>query len=150
MDRSLTASVSPRGRLFLEWTEDELVRPIEPALSGLLTSAFGQSPSNGLTLIASVQFEKGLNGPLEFWRRFSESYFQALCRNASQDSKQWASPQPPSEEELQERIDSSPAMRGTEYLSVPLLTNIWRELDLHTEQAVKNSGGKDLQSTCTN
>ena len=144
MDRSLTASVSPQGRLFLEWTEDELVKPIEPALSGLLTSAFGQSPSNGLTLIASAQFEKGLNGPLEFWRRFSESYFQALCRNASQDSKQWSSPQPPSPEELQERIDSSPAMRGTEYLSVPLLTNIWQELDLHTQHAIKRSGGKDL------
>ncbi len=144
MDRTLTASVSPQGRLFLEWTDDELVKPIDSALSAPLISAFDKSPSSGLTLIASNQFETGLNGPLEFWRRLGESYFQALCRNASQDSKQWSRPLPPSAEELQERIDSAPAMRGIEHLSVSLLAKIWQELDLYTEHAVKKSGGKDV------
>ena len=144
MDRSLTASVSPQGRLFLEMTDDELVKPIEPALSRLLLNAFDKSTSTGLTLLASTQLEKGLNAPLDFWRRFAESYFQALCRSASQDSKQWCSPQPPSSDELQERIDASPAIRGIEYLIVQSLTRIWNELDAHTHQAVKNSDDKDL------
>ncbi len=144
MDRSITASVSPQGRLFLEMTDDELVKPIEPALSRLLLDAFDKSASNGLTLLASMQFQVGLNAPLEFWRRFAEGYFQALCRSGSQDSKQWSSPQPPSTDELQERIDASPAIRGIEYLNVPSLTRIWNDLDLHTHHAVKNSDDKDL------
>ncbi len=144
MDRSLTACVSPQGRLFLQMTDDELVRSIDPALSRQLINAFDKSASNGLTMLASTPFEKGLNAPLEFWRQFGESYFQALCRNASQDSKHWISPQPPAADELQERIDSSPAMRGIEYLKVQSLTNIWKELDQHTQDAVQTSGDKDL------
>ncbi len=144
MDQSLTASVSPQGRLFLAWIEDDLVSPMEPALSRLLIDAFEKSASDGLTLLVSKQFKDRLNAPLEYWRRFGESYFQALCRNASQDSKQWTSPHPPSTDELQERIDSAPAIRGIEYLSVQSLAKIWIDLDLHTQHAIAVFGDKDL------
>ena len=139
IERALTASISPQGRLFLEHTDDELVKPVESALEQQLMVAFDKSTSTGLTLLASTLTERGLNAQLEFWRRFGEGYFQALCRNGSQDSMQWVSPQPPSTEELQERIDAAPAMRGIEYLSTSSLTNLWQELDLHTQQAVKAS-----------
>lgn len=50
----------------------------------------------------------------------------------------------PSNEELQERIDSSPALRGVEYLSIQSLTQMWRNLDLYTQKAVLDSGKRDL------
>jgi hypothetical protein len=143
LNRSLTASVSPQGRFFLEMTDDTLVKPITPLLEQQLIHASQLSASIALTLLASKQCEDGLNSQLDFWRRFGLNYFQALCRSASQDLKQWISPEPPSSEDLQVRIDSAPTMRGIEYLHTQSLVNIWNELDQHTQLAVK-SEGKDL------
>lgn len=138
-DTRLAVCISPQGRLFLEFNDDPLVKPIDSVLAQLLVDGFGKSQWSGLTLLVCKQFDVSLNLPLDFWRRFAESYFQALCRNASQNAKHWTSPRPPSDEDLIERIDSAPAMRGLEYLNVESLKAIWHELDSYTLNATKSA-----------
>ncbi len=136
---TLTCFVSPLGRIVLEEASDALGQTMELALDRELEDAFRESTWVGLTHLASKACNQTLQPSLEFWRRFAESYFQALCRNASQDAKHWASPQAPSNDDLLERIESAPSMRGLEYLTTESLTNIWNELDAFTKHAVKSA-----------
>ena len=139
MHSSLTCFVSPFGRIVLEEASDASGQPIQLAMDRRLADAFRESTWVGLTLLASKQCNQLLQPSLAFWRRFAESYFQALCRFASQDAKRWASPQAPSHDDLLERIESAPSMRGLEYLTTESLTHIWNELDVFTKDAVKSA-----------
>lgn len=141
MPRSLTASVSPLGNVFVEFADDELIKPIDVALADRLVDTFRNSQWLGLTLLASSDCRQPLNPSLEFLRRYAERYFQALCRTASQNAIVWTSPLAPSHDDLLEIIDAAPTMRGLEYLTSQALSTIWQELDNFTKTAVKSQKG---------
>ncbi len=108
-----------------------------------LVDAFGKSAAAGLTWLASSDRHTGLSSTPEFWRDFSRRYFRSLCRQSSQSSRGWLSPQSPGDEVLSEVLQSAPPMVGLEYLSNDSLTKLWNELDEHTRrQVAAPSGGK--------
>ena len=106
-----------------------------------LLAAFGESAAAGLTLLASNDCQSGLSSTPEFWRDFARRYFRSLCRQSSQVSRDWSSPEPPGEELLSEILQSAPPMIGLEYLSCDSLARLWKELGEHTHQQVIASQG---------
>ena len=136
-EKSLAVSVAPLGRFFLEWSDEPLVRPMDGVFSTHLKDAFDDSVASGLTSLASHSEIDDLTPQLQFLRQFAVSYFQALCRTASQDAKRWSTPPAPSPDDLSERIDSAPAMRGLEYLTPKGLIDVWQQLDEHTQRTIK-------------
>lgn len=113
-------------------------------LSRELVDAFSDSAAAGLTWLASSDRHTGLSSTPEFWRDFSRRYFRSLCRQSSQSSRGWLSPQSPGDEVLSEVLQSAPPMVGLEYLSNDSLTKLWNELDQHTRrQVAAPSGGKN-------
>jgi hypothetical protein len=115
-----------------------------------IVDAFGQSTAAGLTLLASIDWQTGLNPTTEFLREFGRRYFRSLCRQSSQLSGSWSSPEPPSEEVLREILQSAPPMVGLEYLNGDSLTRSWMELDQHTSGQVATTAddtkGKNRKS----
>ena len=134
----MALSLTPNGRIVLDWGSDERPREIDHVFFDDLKLALEESAPRGLTLLAAAN-QDGLESlpQFRFWRQFSTAYFKALCRSASQDSKSWVSPQPLSDEDLGERISSAPEMQGFEYLTIQVLVNLWRQLDEYTHAAVK-------------
>ena len=135
--KSLAVSVAPLGRLVLEWTDEPFVRPMDEVLSTHLKDAFDDSVASGLTSLVSHCSIDHLTPQLLFLKEFATSYFQSLCRTATQDAKRWSTPPAPSADDLGERINSAPAMRGLEYLTSDVMIDHWQQLDEHTQQAIK-------------
>ncbi len=108
----------------------------QQSLSQELVEAFAESAAVGLTLLASSRYQSGLWSTTEFWRDFSRSYFWSLCRQSSQRSRRWSSPEPPGEDALGEILQSAPPMVGLEYLSRDSLVRLWKELDEYTRRQV--------------
>ncbi len=136
-EKSLAVSIAPHGRIFLEWTDDPLVRPMDGVFSTHLKDSFDDTVASGLSSLVSHCEIKDLAPQLQFLQQFAVSYFQALCRTASQDAKRWSTPPAPSPDDLSERIDSAPAMRGLEYLTPNGLIAMWQQLDEHTQRTIK-------------
>lgn len=102
------------------------------SLPAKLVAAFDQSAAAGLTLLASDHYRSGLKSVPLFWRDFARRYFQSLCRQSSQSSRDWSSPEPPNEEDLGELLSEAPPMIGLEYLTDTALAGAWESLDQHT------------------
>jgi non-specific serine/threonine protein kinase len=141
----VTLGVSPSGALglvadpFALLSDQPAVGKSANATHSLpqeLAEAFGESAAAGLTLLASNDCQSGLSSTLGFWRDFGRRYFQSLCRQSSQVSGDWSSPQPPGEEVLREILQAAPPMVGLEYLSHDSLSRLWKELDEHTRRQV--------------
>ncbi len=132
----VTLGVLPSGKLGLVADPELGGVDAKPALSQELLEAFGKSSAAGLTLLASSRSQTRGCALTGFWRAFGRSYFRALCRQSSQGSAAWSSPDPPGEQELMEILESAPPMVGLEYLKHDSLQRLWMELDEYTHQQV--------------
>lgn len=110
----------------------------EVSLSEELQQAFQRGPADGLTLLSSVHWEKGLTPATAFWRKFGRLYFQSICRQSTQSSDAWNSPDAPSEETLSEILQTAPMMVGLENLRPESLAELWVQLDQYTQQKVRS------------
>ena len=52
-ETSLAVSIAPSGRIFLDWTDEPLVRPMDGVYSTLLKDAFDDSVASGLSSLVS-------------------------------------------------------------------------------------------------
>ncbi|MFG0261389.1 MAG: SNF2 helicase-associated domain-containing protein, partial [Novipirellula sp. JB048] len=108
----------------------------DESLPASLVERFDRATAAGMTQLASREWEKGLSPIAEFWRHFSRQYFQALCREAAQKRRGWHSPEPPSEQQLDELLQAAPPMMGLEYLHSDSFRQLWNSLDAFTQSHV--------------
>ncbi len=136
------AAISPRGAIgIVAAQEDDVAFGQGGEVSQSLTDSFQQSTLAGLTWLASANCEPHLPISIQFWRRFAEQYFKALCRQPAAKMEHWATPQCPSDETLGETLDAAPPMPGLEYASIDLLKSLWKGLDEFTRAAVTKTPG---------
>ena len=134
--------ITPNGHLVLAPAGDDAKIDGAADLSNDVASAFQQSCSNGLTMLASqnaaIEFD-GLPPAFEYFRQFARRYFAAICRQFAQAEEVWTSPAAPDEGTLVELLTSAPTLRGLEYASPDMLRRLWRELDAFTQVRVAAS-----------
>lgn len=134
------ACVTPHGLLTLEPVVKQSESPADATFDPLVKH-FAESAAAGLTYLASQACELKLSPSLAYWRDFSRSYFHSLCRQGVPD-KQWISPGSLDEGTLDELRNAAPPMRGLEYLTNDVLSDLWDRLDAFThERAMSGKAG---------
>jgi non-specific serine/threonine protein kinase len=95
------------------------------------------APVQGIVLLAKEELGLELPPALGYWRDFGKLYLTRLCQTASD-----AAEVPPSSAgELATLTLEVPPMKGSEFLSPEILSQIWRELDAHTQAEIKRHAG---------
>ncbi len=147
----LQLRITPSGRLICDidretdpsWSE---CLPDEAAAEEIV-QAFAESGASGLLFLTSIAQTSRLPLPLVFWRGWSRRVLQSLakldeecfeqleqCVRRGKQGKRGTDltsapfPEAPTAAELTPLIDSAPPMQGLEYLTVPLLQGLWREV----------------------
>ena len=135
---TVTLSISPLGRLFIEPPTDE---PSSEPSSKKVVEAFAETASRGLLHLATVELQSSLPPTLTFARNFSRAYLTRLCLVPEMEaSVEIPAIPPPSENELAEIALTAPPMRGLEYLNAEMLSHCWTDLDEWVRGDVKSSG----------
>jgi superfamily II DNA or RNA helicase len=128
--------VTPHGLLRVEpgsspspWVDSEAAERVAGAFEG--------GPAAGLVHVGTRELNTVLPPAAAWWREFVRRYLTQLCHTPGLESAREidALPRPPAEE-LTERVDSAPPMRGGEYLSVELLERHWLELDAKVRESI--------------
>ncbi len=117
-----------------------------PALSDTAAArigdAFHEGAAAGLLHLATAELTTPLPPDFAFWRDFSRRCLTRLCRIAAVESEgpDIAAP-PPSPEEFLKIVETSPPLRGLEYLSSAVLENLWTALEDRTRSEAGRAGG---------
>ncbi|HTW95904.1 MAG TPA: DEAD/DEAH box helicase [Tepidisphaeraceae bacterium] len=137
---SLTISVSPHGRLFVEPALDaETTLP--EAVSTRIGQAFGQSPSQGLLHLATELLQSSLPPPFVYARDFGALYLTRLCHTPEIDGASELPPLAvPGADELTAMAQAAPPMRGLEYVNADVLATWWSDLDELVRDKIRASG----------
>jgi non-specific serine/threonine protein kinase len=136
-----TLALSPSGQVvFLPEVGDGPALPEEVAAR--IAEAFHEGAAAGLLHLAAAELATPLPPAFAFWRDFSRRCLTQLCRIAGVESEapDTAAP-PPSREELLRIVETSPPLRGLEYLSPEILKNLWTALEGRTREEANRAGG---------
>jgi len=136
-----TLALSPSGQVvFLTDGGDG------PALSDMAAAriggAFHEGAAAGLLHLATAELTTLLPPDFAFWRDFSRLCLTRLCRNAAVESEgPDIAARPPSPAEFLKIVETSPPLRGLEYLSSSVLENLWTALEDRTRSEAGRAGG---------
>ena len=141
MSETVDLQLTPRGHLRLVATGEAPALP--QAMRVALTDAFALSAGHGLLYLGACQVGTVLAPTFGWWRDFAARFVTALCANAEGVDIAVAAP---TEELLVSLMADAPPMAGAEYLSVPVLTALWMELEqaLRLELAAAQSPLQDF------
>ncbi len=131
--------ISPRGHLLWEPAGGE-AWPVAEAVAR--TDAAWAAGAVGVLLhLASREFESPLPSVAAYWRSFAHRYLEALCRHPESEIGTRAV-EPPDAATRAEMTLCAPPMRGLEYLSPEVLSDLWTALDSHVRaKAVAHAQG---------
>jgi len=101
-------------------------------------SDFSTSESAGLLRLAGRKLSFKPDGSVDYWKEFSALFLRTLCQ--SPEGEELTIPMP-SPAEWAERVLNAPPMRGAEYLSPEVLSNLWKRLSDWTTKEVSESEG---------
>ncbi|MFQ5643724.1 MAG: DEAD/DEAH box helicase [Thiogranum sp.] len=124
----LELGVLPSGHLQLFSTEDD-DNSGQKTWQAVIADAFAQDIAKGLIALAAKDNAANLSLTLGYWRTFACRYLAARCQMASANP---AHPDPVAalnEQQTTSLLESTPPMRGAEYLSPQGLNAIWFQLD---------------------
>jgi non-specific serine/threonine protein kinase len=91
---------------------------------------FTESEAAGLIALAGQKFTIEADASVHFWKSFSSLFLRALCHIPEGATLEVP---PPADAELAERVLNAPPMRGAEYLSPDVLSNLWKRLESWTK-----------------
>ena len=134
-------TLSPSGQVvFLPDGGDGPALP--DAVAARIGDAFHEGAAAGLLHLAAAELTTPLPPDFAFWRDFSRRCLTRLCRIAAVESEgpDIAAP-PPSPEEFLKIVETSPPLRGLEYLSPAVLENLWTALEDRTRSEARRAGG---------
>ncbi|MDD5101064.1 MAG: DEAD/DEAH box helicase [Syntrophales bacterium] len=136
-----TLALSPSGQVvFLSDGGDG------PALSDTAAArigdAFHEGAAAGLLHLATAELTTLLPPDFAFWRDFSRRCLTRLCRDTAVESEgPDIAARPPSPAEFLKIVETSPPLRGLEYLSSSVLENLWMALEDRTRSEAGRAGG---------
>jgi superfamily II DNA or RNA helicase len=133
-DSHTTLILSPHGHLYLGESDGrERVH---------LARAFERGAGHGLLHLGAVETASALPTDLAYWRTLGTRFLQAACIAGLLDVTELKGVAPPDAAALDDLVRSAPPIAGGEYLSAPVLLELWRE----TEQACNAELAKDGQT----
>ncbi|VGO22057.1 DEAD/DEAH box helicase [Pontiella sulfatireligans] len=100
-------------------------------------AVFAKSDVTGLVALAGSKPGFDTDSSLNYWRDFGKRFLRALCHIP--DGGELMIP-PPSTAELAELVLNAPPMRGAEYLSPDVLSNLWKRMADWTKAQLDDSG----------
>ena len=108
-----------------------------------LEEAFEDSPAKGALLLGTKYLELAVPPGAVWWREIVRLYLTQLCHAPNLDSDHDVpSLPPPAEREWASLLERTPPMRGGEYLTATVLTQLWGSLDeLVRAQVAAHQGG---------
>jgi non-specific serine/threonine protein kinase len=130
----LRIALSPTGRLLLEH-DPAGASTLAQRTADALESSFRTGNGDGLLYLGAAELPADLPPSLAFWRRFGRSFVARYC--AAEQGDGLATALEPESTDLAELIATAPELLGGEYLTVDLLTALWREIatSLRTQSA---------------
>ncbi len=137
----LSPLLTPQGHLLLAPDADEQALPAE--LLRRLADSFARGAGHGLLQLGAAEIATVLPPVLAWWRDFASRYVTLLCATPEDADIAIAAP---GEQVLDALIADAPPMRGAEYLSAPVLSALWSELDtaLRSELAASKQALQDF------
>jgi len=136
----LVPVLTPQGQLILHQQDDASC--LDAAVAQRIESAFQRGAGHGLLWLGTDEAGVVLPAAFAYWRELGTRYTTALC---TQPEEKRQIPAPP-EEDLEGMIRGAPPMKGAEYLTVPVLQFLWRELEaaFATELAEAKTGVQEF------
>jgi len=128
--------LTPQGHLLLVPMADDA--PLPADLQRRLSDSFERGAGHGLLQLGAAELGSALPPAFGFWREFGARYVTALCTapdaaGAATSAAALTAGAPsiaaPPVEDLAAFAAGAPPMAGAEYLSVPVLQSLWRQLD---------------------
>ncbi|NOZ11729.1 MAG: DEAD/DEAH box helicase [Gammaproteobacteria bacterium] len=125
---SLEIGLLPSGHLhcFASTTDSDAA---ENASHVLIGKAFARHTGAGLFTLAARKGDADLPPSWVYWRNFACKYLSARCLLTQTDSNEPDPIEPLTATDTTPMLLSVPPMRGAEYLSAPVLGEIWTLLD---------------------
>jgi superfamily II DNA or RNA helicase len=124
----LTTAISPHGSLTLRPAEDDIAPG--PAHLSRIERAFARGSGHGLLCLGADEIGTVLPPVLSYWRGLGARYVTALCALPDIGENRAKLPVPaPIDGELNRMVAAVPPMIGAEYVSVAVLTDLWRNMD---------------------
>ena len=100
-------------------------------------SDFSTSEPAGLLRLAGRKLTFKPDGSVDYWKEFSALFLRTLCQCPEGETLIIPMPSPA---EWAERVLNAPPMRGAEYLSPEVLSNLWKRL---TDWTIKETSESD-------
>lgn len=124
----LAPVLTPSGVLTLKPSGDGA--SLDAGLGSRLQKAFAKGPGHGLLCLGADEVGTVLPPVLSYWREFGVRYVTALCAHPGigEGGHKPAVPAPENSE-LEQTAFAVPPMTGAEYLTAPLLADLWRRID---------------------
>ena len=94
-------------------------------------SSFSDSDAIGLIALSGRKLDLQTDPSVGYWRDFGALFLKALCHIPEGESLEAP---PPSAAELSEWVLNAPPMRGAEYLSPDVLSNLWKRMEAWTRE----------------
>src|SRR4051812_35648207 len=131
-------TITPEGHLLVRETS---LDTSDRKPSKRLVEAYGQGPAHGMLFSATVEMDAALPPPFEFARSIARLYLTDLCHAAIAEPGGSVPELPPPSANLERAVLQAPPMTGLEYLSEPVLSNWWRDLDSLARSEIKSHPG---------
>jgi superfamily II DNA or RNA helicase len=134
--------LTPHGHLRLASAQE--APGVPPDLVRRLEEAFARGAGHGLLQLGAAETSTALPPVFGYWRELGARYMSAVCgQPLPPDSREHTPVPPPPDGELELLAAAAPPMTGAEYLSGPVLRDLWRALDnafaaeLHESKATR-------------
>jgi superfamily II DNA or RNA helicase len=130
--------LTPHGSLILGQAGEALA--LQPEQEARLEKAFRRGSGHGLLSLGADELGTALPIALSYWREFGARYIGALCALPGIQQGDQKPPVPlPAEGELTIMAGAVPPMTGAEYLTAPVLADLWRAVDLAFDAELADS-----------
>jgi superfamily II DNA or RNA helicase len=131
--------LTPHGVLALRPTDD--AADIEPARAARLQAAFERGSGHGLLCLGADEVGTILPPVLSYWRELAARYVTGLCALPDiADGRTKPPLPPPAADALDSLAAAAPPMTGAEYLTGPVLADLWRGMDAAVDVELAESG----------
>ena len=141
-NKSLITVLLPGRSLQLEWEPVKgRIGKSTALLQDEIFSLYEQDPENWLLYIGLTDPEIALSPSLDFWRRFAGVFFRHLRLTPDLESLREKVIVEPADDELEDLLQSMPAMVGAEYINQEVLVSFWRRLNTVFAGAIADYSG---------
>ncbi len=138
----LIAVVMPDGVLQLEWAvaQDNLNEP-DRRFQQELFERWHRDAAQGLLWLGFADSSIALSPSIHFWREFAARFIEGLRCTEDLEGVRHKVAVPCEDDALAQLCSRAPAMTGSEYLQLPLLLRLWKDLNNAFCSSIKDFEG---------